>query len=90
MRPKYNLNNVRDDRANIVLMYYYKRNTRLRYGVSNISINVKDWDKVKQRVKRSEKYYSKYNDHLDFLEKTCIEIRQHPAYIMRKKAQAKV
>lgn len=76
MRPKYNLNNVRDEKANLVLMYSYKPNTRLRYGVSNISIHVKDWDKVKQRVKRSEKYYSKYNDHLDFLEKACIEIRQ--------------
>ena len=76
MKPRYNLNNIRDGKANLILRYSYKPNTRLKYGVSNITINIKDWDSSKQRVRRSEKYYSHYNDHLEYLEHLCIEIRQ--------------
>ena len=76
MRPKIHLNNVRDGKANLVLRYTYKRNTRFSYGLSGIEINVKDWDADKQQVKRSDKLYKFYNEQIAFLITACVEIRQ--------------
>ena len=76
MRPKIHLNNVRDGKANLVLRYTYKRNTRFSYGLSGIEINVKDWDNDKQQVKRSDKLYKFYNEQIAFLITACVEIRQ--------------
>ena len=76
MRPKIHLNNVRDGKANLVLRYTYKRNTRFSYGLSGIEINVKDWDTNKQQVRRSDKLYKLYNEQIEFLITACVEIRQ--------------